>query len=367
MRGREALRLIKPYVPGKLLEEVEEELGIKGAIKLASNENHLGPSPEAVSAIREAADRVYLYPDSYCRRLRSLLAQRLNVGEDNLIVGNGSDEVLKLVAEAYLDPEDETILGWPSFSEYEFVTHLMAAKPIKVPLTPDLRYDLAAIKARVTPRTKIVFICNPNNPTGTIVTEGEVEEFLRGLPEEVLVVFDEAYYEYVTRADYPDTVKYVRQGRKNILVLRTFSKIYGLAGLRVGYGIGSKELISWISRAKDPFNVNSLAQIAACAALNDRQHIESSVEVNNEGKSYLYRELEKRGWEYVRSEANFILVNVGRNSRTVFEELLREGIVVRTGDVFDLDNWIRVTVGTESMNQRFISALAKVLASPTGR
>ncbi len=358
---REAILAIKPYVPGKPIEEVQRELGVKDVIKLASNENPLGPSPEAVQAMREAGDRVYLYPDGNCYYLKNALAGKLGVAPENLIVGNGTDEILKMLAATYINPGDEIVIADPTFSEYEFDTQVMAGRAIKVPCR-SFRHDLKAMAAAITPRTRLVFICNPNNPTGTIIGQVVLDTFLHEVPPSVLVVLDEAYADYVTAEHYPNSLAYVRGGRANIIVLRTFSKIYGLAGLRVGYGAAVPEIIRDLNRVREPFNVNLLAQAAAMAALNDTAHIKKSREVNEEGKAYLYEQFTALGLEYVPTETNFIFVNLQRDSRAIFQQLLAKGVIVRTGDIFGYDTFVRVTVGTPRQNERFIQALREVLA-----
>ncbi|MBO8170110.1 MAG: histidinol-phosphate transaminase [Thermoanaerobacteraceae bacterium] len=357
---RQNLATMKPYVPGKPIEEVERELGIKNVIKLASNENPLGPSPKAVEAMRDAAAEVHIYPDGNCFYLKQALAEKWDVSLDNLMIGNGSDELLKLIAETFLHPGDQVVMAEPTFSEYTFAAKLMNAECVYVPLK-EFAYDLPAMAEKVTDRTKLLFICNPNNPTGTVVSRKEVEELLAGIPEHVMVIFDEAYYEYVRDLDYPDTLRYVKEGRKNVIVLRTFSKIYGLAGLRVGYGFAHPDVVSWINRTREPFNVNSMAQVAAYASLKDADHVEKSVALNEEGKAQLYAGFEERGMSYVPTQANFIFVNVGVSSKELFPLMLREGVIVRTGDIFGLDDYIRLTVGTRKENERFFAALDKCL------
>ncbi|KUK12337.1 MAG: Histidinol-phosphate aminotransferase [Moorella sp. 60_41] len=358
---REAILDIKPYVPGKPIEEVQRELGIKDVIKLASNENPLGPSPDAVMAIREAAEKIYLYPDGNCYYLKQALAAKLDVGEDQLIVGNGTDEILKLLGEAFVDPGDEVVVADPTFSEYEFAAQVMGGRVMKVPCR-DFRLDLEAMAGAVSPRTRLIFVCNPNNPTGTIVSRDELDSFLDRVPPRILVVLDEAYYEYVTSPEYPDSLAYVRGGRPNVIVLRTFSKIYGLAGLRVGYGIAHPEIINSLNRVREPFNVNSLAQIAARAALDDEAHVGKSKEVNNEGKEFLYEQFRALGLKYVPTESNFIFVDIGRDSREVFKKMLAKGVIVRTGDIFGFTTFLRITIGTRRQNQRFIDVLREVLS-----
>lgn len=360
-RCREAILEIKPYVPGKPIEEVQRELGIKDVIKLASNENPLGPSPDAVMALREAVEKVYLYPDGNCYYLKEALAAKLGVSPEQLIIGNGTDEILVMLAEAFVDPGEEIIVADPTFSEYEFAAQVMGGRAVKVPCR-DFRHDLEAMAAALTPRTRLIFVCNPNNPTGTIVERQELDDFLAKVPSHVLVVLDEAYNEYVTSPAYPDTLAYVRAGRPNIIVLRTFSKIYGLAGLRVGYGVSHPEIIRALNRVREPFNVNFLAQVAAMAALKDEYHVAKSQEVNTEGKEFLYQQFQALGLNYVPTEANFIFVDIGRDSREVFASLLRKGVIVRTGDIFGYPTFLRITIGTRRQNQRLIEALREVLA-----
>lgn len=360
-RCREAILEIKPYVPGKPIEEVQRELGIKDVIKLASNENPLGPSPDAVMALREAVEKVYLYPDGNCYYLKEALAAKLEVSADQLIIGNGTDEILKMLAEAFVNPGEEIVVADPTFSEYEFAAQVMGGRAIKVPCR-DFRHDLEAMAAAITDRTRLIFVCNPNNPTGTIVEQQELDAFLAKVPPHILVVLDEAYNEYVTSPAYPDSLGYVRAGQPNIIVLRTFSKIYGLAGLRVGYGISHPEIIKALNRVREPFNVNFLAQVAAIAALKDEYHVAKSKEVNTEGKEFLYQQLQALGLKYVPTESNFIFVDIGRDSREVFEKLLKKGVIVRTGDIFGYPSFLRITIGTRRQNQRLIDALREVLA-----
>lgn len=352
---------IKPYVPGKPIEEVERELGLRydQIIKLASNENPSGPSPLAVEAMCQAAKRTNLYPDSNCYELKQALAEYCQTPVESLIVGNGSDEVLKMIAEAFLHPGDEVVYGIPTFVEYEFVTRLMGGTVVEVPLA-NLVYDLEAMADRINERTKIIIVCNPNNPTGTIVTRKEVERFLTRVPDDVLVVFDEAYFEYVTSGDYPDTLEYVRQ-RRRVVVLRTFSKIYALAGLRVGYGIADPEIIDTLMRVREPFNVNSLAQAAAVASLKDREYLEKTRQLNIQGRDYLYQELKAMQLEFSPTQANFIFINLKVPGAEVVDGLMRQGVIVRPCSSFGQPEHIRVTIGTPEQNQRFISVLREVL------
>ncbi len=357
---RKAILDIAPYQPGKPISELQREKGVSDVIKLASNENPLGPSPKAVAALEEALGGLHIYPDGSCFELRRALAQRMAVDESQLIFGNGSDEVIKMLGLTFLEPGDEVLFCQPTFSEYAFAAHLMGATCRVLSLADDYAYDLEAMALAINPATKLVFICNPNNPTGAYVREDAVREFLAKVPDGVLVVFDEAYYEYVTAPDYPDSLKYVREGR-NVVVLRTFSKVYGLAGLRVGYGIAPKHLAELVHRVREPFNVNGLAQIGALAALSDEEHVAKSRKTNSSGKAWLYKELSKLGLMYIPTETNFIFFDLGHDSETVFQRLLEQGVIVRSGSVFGCPTWLRVTIGTFEENERFINSLRKAL------
>ncbi|MBV9852642.1 MAG: histidinol-phosphate transaminase [Armatimonadetes bacterium] len=351
---------LRPYLPGKPIEEVQRELGLTDIIKLASNENPLGPSPQAVAAITRAAASVTLYPEGSAPLLRQAVSRHVQMPPETLVFGNGSDEVLHLLALSFLRPGDEVVQGDPSFAMYEIYTIQCGATPVKVPLR-DYTHDLEAMADAIGPKTRMVVIANPNNPTGTLVTRPEIERFLGRVPPDVLVVFDEAYDEYVSHPDKADLRPLVRDGR-NVVILHTFSKAYGLAGLRVGYGMARTEIAEILNRVRSPFNVNLLAQAAAIAALDDQAHVARSVALNAEGRDYFCREFERLGLGYVPSQANFMLVDVGRDSRAVFDALLRRGVIVRAGAGLGLPRHIRVTVGTPDQNARFIAALEDVLA-----
>ena len=357
---RQNILEIEPYIPGKPIEEVEKEIGPREWAKLASNENVLGPSPKAVEAMRAALGQVHFYPDGSFLRLRAALAGRLGVPMEAIICGDGSDEVLKLLAEAFLHEGEEAVLPTPSFVTYRYVVQLMGAKALEVPLK-DGAMNLEGMAAAVNPKTKLIVLCNPNNPTGGIVSREKLRSFLAGLPTGVLVVCDEAYFEYADDPDYPDGVDLVREGFP-CLVTRTFSKIYGLAGLRIGYGVGNPDLVRCLYQVKQAFPVNLLAQEAAIAALEDVEHLEASRRLNREGKEYLYGELNRLGLAFQRTQANFILVEVNRDGQEVFRGLLAEGMIVRPTHAFGLPKSIRVTIGTAEQNRRFMAALEKVLA-----
>ena len=357
---KENIQRLKPYSPGKPIEEVEREFGITNIVKLASNENPVGPSPKAVEAMKKAMEKVALYPDGNCFYLKQALAKHWQVREDQLIVGNGSDELIHYIGITFLSCGDEVIQADPSFVRYESAACLNECGCVMIPLK-DFTHDLEAMADAITDRTKIIFVTNPNNPTGTMNTKAEVDRFMARVPERVIVIFDEAYCEYVGSPDYPQTVDYVNEGR-NVIILRTFSKIYGLAGLRVGYGIARPEIIQCLNQVREPFNVNSVAQVGALASLQDPDQVKRSVQVNSDGKKYIYAEFEKMSLPYIPTEANFILFDVKRDCRPLFKELLKRGVIIRTGDVFGLPTFFRVTIGTMEENKRFIETLKEVLA-----
>lgn len=350
---------LKPYTPGKPIEEVKRELGLDDIIKMASNENPLGPSPLALEALKESLHTIHFYPDANCFYLKEKLVPFLGVQYNQLLVGNGSDELLKLLVETFINRGDEVIFASPSFSEYEFTATIMGAKCINVPLC-EFKHDLSAMADAITDKTKIIYLCNPNNPTGTAVSRAELDEFMARVPEGVIVLFDEAYFEYVECPDFPNGLDYLAQGR-NVIVSRTFSKIYGLAGLRIGYMVTTPEIVAAVERVTEPFNVNLLAQIAALAALDDNDHVKASQELNSAGKVYLYNEFEKMGLKYVPTEANYIFVDTGKDCQEVFKSLMAKGVIVRTGDIFGYPSYIRVTVGNQVQNQRFMSTLREIL------
>lgn len=358
---RREILAITPYVPGKPVEEVQRELGISDVIKLASNENPLGPAPRAIEAIRDAAAGIHIYPDGNCYYLKEALSEKLGVSPAHLVIGNGSDEVIKLLAEAFFQPGDEVVTAEPTFGEYAYAARLMGAKLVTVKAREGLGHDLERMAEAVTEKTKAVFVCNPNNPTGTMNTKKEWENFLDRIPPHVLVVVDQAYLEYVENPEYPDGLAYLDSGKK-LLVLRTFSKIYGLAGLRVGYGVAPPDLAACLNRVREPFNVNLLAQIAAKAALDDEEFLARSREVNREGKKQLGQGLAELGLEYLPSETNFLFFVTPFHSKEVFRRLLTKGVIVRSGDIFNQPHYIRVTVGTAEQNTRFLRALQETLA-----
>ncbi|MEQ9618290.1 MAG: histidinol-phosphate transaminase [Deltaproteobacteria bacterium] len=353
------VRDLIPYVPGKPVEELERELGIKGAVKIASNENPLGPSPLALRAIEAALRNVNRYPDGDAFYLKHKLAGKLNLKPEMLIFGNGSNDVIDIAARTFLKPGDEAVMGEYAFIVYPIVTQAVGAKAVISPM-PDYKHNLTDMCSRITPKTKAVFIANPNNPTGTMVRRDELEWFLDRVPDDIMVLIDEAYFEYVEDPHYPDSLHYHDNG-KSIITTRTFSKIYGLAGLRLGYGAASEEIISNMQRVRHPFNTNSPAQAAALAALDDDEHVARSKEVNKEGLTYLTGELRKMEIPFAPSYTNFILIDLGSDPIPAYGALLREGVIVRPVGGYGLKTHLRVTVGQEAENKRFVKSLKKVL------
>jgi histidinol-phosphate aminotransferase len=354
----EWIRSLAPYPPGKPIEELEREYGIFGSIKLASNENPLGPSPKAVAAISAALGELHRYPDGNCFYLKAAVAKKLGVSPDALIFGNGSNEIIELAVHTFMQRGDEAVMADQAFAIYRLVVQAAGGTSRIVPLR-DYTHDLEAILDAITPATRLVFLANPNNPTGTIFFRREWEEFLGAVPAHVIVVMDEAYFEFVEDTAYPDSLAAHGKGRA-LITLRTFSKIYGLAGLRIGFGVAHPELIEVMNRVRQPFNVSSLGQIAALAALDDEQHVARTQQCNREGMAYLRAQCARLGLEFVPSWANFLLIRVG-NGKRVYEALLRAGVIVRPMNVYGFPEHVRVTIGTAEENARFVDAMEHVL------
>ena len=358
--ARAHIRELKAYQPGKPLEQLERELGITDAIKVASNESPVPPSPRVIEAVERALRTVNRYPEDSCYKLRAALARHLGVQGENLLFGAGSDELLGLLATVFLDPGDEVVFPWPSFAMYPILTQSMGAKAVMVPTTAEYRSDPDAIAAAITPRTKLLLLANPNNPTGSSMDAREFERLLARVPERVVVALDEAYFEYVRSEDYPRSLERIAE-RPTLMVLRTFSKIYGLAGLRIGYGIAHPELIRIVERARHPFNVSSIAQVAACAALEDGAYRYQVRDLAHRGLQQLEAGFEKLGLAYVPSDANFVLVDVGREAAPLDAALQRRGVITRSMTGFGLTRHLRITAGLPEENQRVLDALAAEL------
>jgi len=352
------VRGLEPYQPGKPIEELEREYGVRNAVKLASNENPLGPSPKALEAARAALAGVHRYPDGNGFVLKRALAERLGVGASQLTLGNGSNDVLELVARAFVTPGQEVVFSAHAFAVYPIVTRAVGATAVEVPAR-DWGHDLTAMRAAIGARTRLVFIANPNNPTGTWLKRDALESFLKDVPAHVIAVVDEAYFEYVHEPDYPDALAWI--GRlPNLVVTRTFSKIYGLAGLRAGYAVSDPAVADLLNRVRQPFNVNGIALVACAAALADDAHVERSVKLNRDGMRQLTEGFRRLGLDFIPSAGNFVCVDLGRAAAPVYERLLREGVIVRPVANYGMPDHLRVTVGLPQENERFIKALEKV-------
>jgi len=355
---------LQPYQPGKPVEELERELGISDIVKLASNENPLGPSPKALAAIQTVLPELTRYPDGNGFRLKTALAEKLGVGTDQITLGNGSNDVLELIARSYLTAHSASMYSQHAFAVYPIVTQAIGAQHIAVP-AKDWGHDLEAMAAAITDKTRVIFIANPNNPTGTWLTEAEVRTFLDQVPERIVVVLDEAYTEYVDQPDFPDGIRLLKD-YPNLVVTRTFSKAFGLAGLRIGYSVSHPQVADILNRIRQPFNANIMAQEAAIAALGDDGYLQQSVELNAEGMGYFEAEFKRLGLEYIPSVGNFISVDVAQPAAPVDQALLQEGVIVRSVAPYQMPNHLRVSIGTMDENRRFIQALEKVLGAMTG-
>jgi histidinol-phosphate aminotransferase len=351
------IRTLKPYVPGKPIEEVERELGIT-AVKMASNENPLGPSPLAIEAVNRFLRKSHRYPIGDGYYLRQKLANTLDVSMDEIILGSGSTELIELAARTFLTSADEVVIAEQSFVMYTLAAEEMNARIVYAPLK-NYTYDLQAILQAVTPRTKIIYLANPNNPTGTMFSSTQLDDLLARLPSSIVVVLDEAYFEYVQDPGYSHSLDYVRE-RRHVLVLRTFSKVYGLAGMRVGYGLAHPDLIRCLNQVRSPFNTNSIAQVAAQAALDDQTHVRFSIKSNRIGYEFLTGQLAFLGVKFVPSVTNFILVDTGRDCMRDFQLLMQKGVIVRPMKGNGFPTALRLTIGTSDENKKFIEALKEI-------
>lgn len=348
-----------PYPPGKPIEELERELGIAGSIKLASNENPLGSSPLAIQAIKDNLNTLHRYPDGSGYYLKKKLGNKFGVSIEQIILGNGSNEIIELIIRTFLSTSEEVIQAIPTFLVYEKVVTGAGGRIISVPLS-NFRIDLDGILNKITEKTRIIFINNPNNPTGSVILKDEMFHFLKEVPNNIIVVLDEAYIEFITDNSTARGLDLLSE-HPLLIVLRTFSKLYGLAGLRIGYGFSSKQVIDYMNRVRQPFNANTLAQAAAVAALDDTEFVSLTLKTVNNGLQYLFRELDKMGLEYIPTQTNFFLIKVPGGGKTIYEKMLREGVIVRSMASYGLDDYIRINVGLQEENERFIKTLKKIL------
>ena len=359
-RANAHLRDLAVYQPGKPIEETARELGCEPAeiIKLASNENPLGPSPKAIAAMREAIEDAHLYPDGGAFYLRNAIAKKLNITPDHIILGNGSNEIIELLAHAFVERGDAIVTSEHAFVAYKIIARVFGAETIEAP-SRNYGHDLDAILGAVTDRTEMIFIANPNNPTGTFLSGDTIERFMSRVRPHLIVVFDEAYYEFVDRM--PDTLRYIHEGR-NVVVLRTFSKIHGLASVRVGYGIARPELIEVLQKTRQPFNANGIGQVAALAALADEEHQRQTKALIDEGRAFFENELAALKIPFIAGAGNFILVNVN-DGLSVFRSMLQRKVIVRAMKGYNLPEWIRITIGTMQQNRECVAALREVMDS----
>jgi len=354
---------IRPYVPGKPIDEVKREYGLSDVIKLASNENPLGVSPKAVDAMREAVTRVNLYPDASSHDLRTAIGEHFGFPIESIGIGNGADDLILQLSMASLDEGDRVVASRSSFPVYDIYACVMRAEMVKTPLTGSLGIDLEAMADAIDDRTKLVYVCNPNNPTGTIVRKAAVDRFMKRVPECVVVVFDEAYREMADADDFPDTLAMVREGRPNVVVLRTFSKVYGLAGIRVGYAFAPPDLVATLMRIKMIFNVNVVAQAAGIAALDDRAFLKRSVEANRAGRRFLCDAFDRLGLRYAESHTNFVLARIGPRAGEIQQALMEIGVIVRPCGGYELPEYLRISIGTQEQNERLVRELAQLLGT----
>jgi histidinol-phosphate aminotransferase len=359
MKVKRQLEQLTPYKPGKPIDEVKKEYGLEKVIKLASNENPYGSSPKAKEAILQSLNGLEIYPDGYSRALREKLAKHLGINETQIIFGNGSDEVVQIICRAFLEDGTNTVMAKPTFPQYRHNAIIENAEVREIPLAHG-QHDLESMLQAIDEHTRVVWICNPNNPTGTYVPESALLSFLEKVPKHVLVVVDEAYYEYVQAEDYPQTVPLLNK-YNNLMILRTFSKAYGLAGLRIGYGVASETLIQQMEPAREPFNTSVLAQVAALAAIDDQQFIKDCAEKNKQGLKQFYRFCDEHKLKYYYSEGNFILIDFGIEGNEVFQYLLERGIIVRSGNALGFPTSVRITIGTETQNEEVLAALTAML------
>lgn len=356
---RKGIRRLEHYIPSKPIKEVKAQGGLKEITRMASNENPLGPSPKALAAMRKELNKVHQYPDGPCTLLRKEMAQKFNITEDMIIFSNGAENVISLLGKAFINEGDDVIMANPTFPLYLTVTRIMGGRPVCVKLKNHI-HDLKTMMKRVGEGTKMVFICNPNNPTGTIVDRHELDLFISQIPKYVLIILDEAYIEFVSDAEYPTGINYIKKGY-NVISIRTFSKLYGLAGMRIGYAIGRRDMVAALDSVREPFAVSRLAQVAALGALEDEGFRERVLTNNREGMAYLSGEFDRMGISYVPSHTNFIFVHLKRHARKISESLLREGIHIREGHSFGYHSFARITIGTMEENRRLINVLKRIL------
>lgn len=357
---RKEVKLLKPYLPSKSIEDVRKSLGLPDVLNLSSNESALGASDVVKEALQAELKNIHRYPDSSSRQLREDLARRYGINTDMLITTNGGDELLYLLGSCFISPDDELVMGEYGFATYQSVAELCGGRIITVPLNNGY-LDLTDMVGKVTEKTKVIFLCNPHNPNGTIFSHHQLEQFLSKIPIHPIIVLDEAYFDFVESNDFPDSIKLIREDNHHIVILRTFSKIGGMAGLRIGFGIAKKELIDCLKKVQPPYSVNRLAQAAARAFLSDGNYQKKLLQNNKQGKTYLYQQLNRLNLFYYPTEANFMFVDLKKDSDLMCTRLIKSGIIVRSGKIWGKNTWVRITIGTPDQNRQIISALEKIL------
>ncbi len=357
---RKELKDLKPYIPGKPVEKVMEEYGLTEVVKLASNENPLGPSKLAIEAIINEAPRVNIYPDPSVEIVKEKLMQKHGFPREQIVVGNGGEEIIKMIAMTFINEGDEAVMQDPTFSLYDITISHMGGVSKKIPLV-DFETDLDAMIDAINEKTKLVYLCNPNNPIGNIVSKDKLDNFVDKIPEDVVLVLDEAYFEYASRnIEYPDGLEVLKR-RPNTIVLRTFAKIAGLAGLRIGYAFSSEEIITEMAKTKGVFNVNRIAQVAAAAAMGDDEHIKNTVDLNYESIGYMVDYFESKGLRYVKTSANFIFADLGIDSKQTFVDLQKKGMIMRPGFIWGYETWARISSGSMEDTKKFMTALDEII------
>lgn len=361
MKPKSQILNLVPYQPGKPIEEVKRQYQLTEVIKLASNENPFGPTPKVKEAIAEACQDLALYPDGASHELRQALAQFYQVNPNQLLFGNGSDEIVQIICRTFLSPGSKAIMAVPTFPRYKANVIVEGAEAVEIPLKDGV-HDLEAMAAAIDEQTKMIWVCNPNNPTGTYNTEAELTRLLEQVPHDVLIILDEAYYEYVTADDYPQSIPLLKK-YPNLIIMRTFSKIYGLAALRIGYAIASEEVVDWLNRVREPFNTSRVAQAAALVALSDQEYKENCWVRNKVEKEYYYKQFDALNLDYYPTEGNFIMVDMGRPAQPIFETLLKHGVIVRSGQALGMPSCLRITIGSRQQNERVVQLLDDVVLS----
>ena len=357
---RRELALFKPYIPGRSIEEAKAEYGLTSMEKLASNENPLGPSPKAIAEIKKQLDSINLYPDPSAAELRNILAGKFDIAAEQIVVANGGEQILLLIAQTFINEGDEAIMAGTTFDLYASSVSFLGGIAVQVPLK-DYKHDFAGFISRITGRTKLIYVCNPNNPTGNIMTAQEINYLVKSIPEDIVLILDEAYYDYArVNPDYPDSIGLLTH-RPNTIILRTFSKIAGIAGVRIGYAVTSAEIAGQMSKIRPTFNVSKLAQAAAVGASKDQEHIDKTIKLNYRSLSLMQNFFRSKKLGFISSNANFIFVDTGKDSRVLFEELMKKGVIIRPGCNWGFDNWIRVSTGTIAQTKIFIEKLNELL------